>query len=71
MRPATQRITLEIITRTVFGVTDEARRERLMATLGHVLEWGGDQKRMAMLAVLGPKRVAGTRHVPPRPRARR
>ena len=61
VRPATQRITLDIITRTVFGVTDEARRERLMATLGHVLEWGGDQKRMAMLAVLGPKRVAGTR----------
>ncbi|MET0810831.1 MAG: cytochrome P450, partial [Thermoleophilaceae bacterium] len=61
VRPATQRITLDIITRTVFGVTDEARRERLMATLWHVLEWGGDQKRMAMLAVLGPKRVAGTR----------
>ena len=54
-----RRITLDIITRTVFGVADEARRERLIATLGAVLEWGGDPNRMAMLAVLGPKRVAG------------
>ena len=50
MRPATQRITLEMIMRTVFGVQDERRRARLMDTLGHVLEWGGDPKRMALLA---------------------
>jgi cytochrome P450 family 135 len=61
VRPATQRITLEIITRTVFGVQDERRRERLMATLGHVLEWGGDPKRMAILAALGPRHAATTR----------
>jgi cytochrome P450 len=61
VRPATQRITLEIITRAVFGVQDERRRERLMATLGHVLEWGGDPKRMAILAALGPRHAATTR----------
>ena len=61
VRPATQRITLEIITRTVFGVQDERRRERLMAALGHVLEWGGDPKRMAVLATLGPHHAATTR----------
>ena len=29
--------------------------------LGHVLEWGGDPKRMAMLAVLGPRNAASSR----------
>jgi cytochrome P450 family 135 len=62
LRPATQRITLDIITRTVFGVQDEARRKRLMGTLGHVLEWGGEPRRMAMLAVFGP-RSAATSHL--------
>jgi cytochrome P450 family 135 len=61
VRPVTQRITLDIITRTVFGVQDERRRERLMGTLGHVLEWGGDPKRMAMLAILGPHHTASSR----------
>lgn len=61
VRDATQRITLEVIMRTVFGVQDEGRRARLMAILGHVLEWGGDPKRMAMLAVLGPRHAASSR----------
>jgi cytochrome P450 len=61
VRPATQRITLDIITRTVFGVQDETRRERLMGILGHVLEWGGDPKRMALLATLGPHHMASSR----------
>jgi cytochrome P450 len=57
VRPAMQRITLEVIMRTVFGVQDDARRERLWATLGGALEWGSDPRRMAMLAMLGPHRV--------------
>jgi cytochrome P450 len=57
VRPAMQRITLEVIMRTVFGVQDDARRERLRATLGGALEWGSDPRRMAMLAMLGPHRV--------------
>jgi cytochrome P450 len=61
VRDATQRITLEVIMRTVFGVQDERRRARLMEILGHVLEWGGDRKRMAMLAVLGPGSAASSR----------
>jgi cytochrome P450 family 135 len=61
VREATQRITLEVIMRTVFGVQDESRRARLMAILGHVLEWGGDPKRMALLAVLGPRNAASSR----------
>jgi cytochrome P450 len=61
VREATQRITLEVIMRTVFGVQDVSRRARLMAILGHVLEWGGDPKRMALLAVLGPRNAASSR----------
>jgi cytochrome P450 len=57
-RPAMQRITLEVIIRTVFGVQDDERRRRLRATLGNALEWGSDPRRMAMLAMLGPQRVA-------------
>src|SRR5215216_5221944 len=61
VRPAMQRITLEVIMRTVFGVQDDARRERLRATLGGALEWGSDPRRMAMLAMLGPHRVERAR----------
>jgi cytochrome P450 len=57
VRPAMQRITLEVIIRTVFGVQDDARRERLRAALAGALEWGSNPRRMAMLAVLGPHRV--------------
>jgi cytochrome P450 len=58
VRPAMQRITLEVIIRTVFGVQDPVRRERLRATLSGALEWGSDPRRMAMLAALGPQRLA-------------
>ena len=54
VRPAMQRITLEVIIRTVFGVQDDARRARLRAALANALEWGSDPRRMAMLATLGP-----------------
>jgi cytochrome P450 family 135 len=57
VRPAMQRITLEVIMRTVFGMQDDARRERLRGMLSAALEWGGDPRRMAMLAMLGPHRV--------------
>jgi cytochrome P450 len=58
VRPAMQRITLEVIMRTVFGVQDDARRERLRDALAAALEWGTDPRRMALLATLGPQRVA-------------
>jgi cytochrome P450 len=61
VRPAMQRITLEVIMRTVFGVQEDTRRTRLREALGDALEWGSDPRRLAMLAALGPQRVAGTR----------
>jgi cytochrome P450 family 135 len=57
VRPAMQRITLEVIMRTVFGVQDGARRERLRQMLSNLLEWGSNPSRMAMLATLGPQRI--------------
>jgi cytochrome P450 len=60
VRPAMQRITLEVIIRTVFGVQDEERRAALRATLGEALEWGSNPRRMALLAMLGPQRVASS-----------
>jgi cytochrome P450 family 135 len=61
VRPAMQRITLEVIMRTVFGVQDEARSDPLRDALAAALEWGSDPRRMALLASLGPHRVADTR----------
>jgi cytochrome P450 len=57
VRPAMQRITLEVIMRTVFGVQDGPRRERLRQMLSNLLEWGSNPSRMAMLATLGPQRI--------------
>jgi cytochrome P450 family 135 len=61
VRPLMQRITLEVIMRTVFGVHDDARGERLRRALAGALEWGTDPRRMALLATLGPKRVSKAR----------
>jgi cytochrome P450 family 135 len=60
VRPAMQRITLEVIMRTVFGVQDGERRKRLGARLSKMLEWGSDPRRMTMLAAIGPKRIGRT-----------
>ena len=61
VRPAMQRITLEVIMRTVFGVQQGARSELLRQRLSNLLEWGSDPRRMAMLATLGPERIGRTR----------
>jgi cytochrome P450 len=57
VRPAMQRITLEVIMRTVFGT----RNDRLRVALAAALEWGSDPRRMAMLAAMGPSRVERSR----------
>jgi cytochrome P450 len=56
--PTMQSITLEVIMRTVFGVTDSERLERLGEALRGILAWGVDPRRMGLLAMLGPRRVA-------------
>jgi cytochrome P450 family 135 len=56
--PAMQAITLEVILRTVFGVTDAARLDRLAAALREALSWASRPVRMAQLALLGPRRIS-------------
>ena len=56
--PTMQAITLEVIIRTVFGVRDSERIERLASTLRESLSWSTEPHRMAQLAVLGPRRIA-------------
>jgi cytochrome P450 family 135 len=56
--PTMQAITLEVIMRTVFGVRDAARLERLGDALRNSLGFASEPLRMAILAVFGPRRVA-------------
>ncbi len=56
--PTMQAITLEVIMRTVFGVTESDRLERLGRVLRESLSWAADPRRMARLALLGPRRIA-------------
>jgi cytochrome P450 len=56
--PTMQAITLEVIMRTVFGVTDADRLRRLGDALQSSLSWTANPKRMAQLALLGPRRIA-------------
>jgi cytochrome P450 len=56
--PTMQAITLEVIMRTVFGVRDAPRLERLGDVLRSCITWAADPRRMARLALLGPRRIA-------------
>jgi cytochrome P450 family 135 len=61
--PTMQAITLEVIMRTVFGVTDGDRLERLGTALRNSLGFASEPLRMAILAAFGPRRVAELRWV--------
>jgi cytochrome P450 len=54
--PRMQEVTLEVIMRAVFGVTDRAGLERLRGALNEALDWTTTPSRMVGLAVLGPER---------------
>jgi cytochrome P450 len=56
--PTMQAITLEVIMRTVFGVRETERLERLGNALQSSLAWAAEPRRMAQLALLGPRRIA-------------
>jgi cytochrome P450 len=56
--PRMQAVTLEIIMRTVFGVQQGERLERLRAMLKSTLDWTADPRRMAAMALLGPRRMS-------------
>ena len=53
-RPRMQALTLEIIMRAVFGMRDEELRARL----AEVLDWLGDQWRLMLVVLLGPRIIS-------------
>jgi cytochrome P450 family 135 len=53
-----QAITLEVIMRTVVGVRETDRLERLGQALRSSLAWAAEPRRLAQLALLGPRRAA-------------
>ncbi len=55
--PRMQAITLEIIMRTVFGVQEGERLDRLRTGLRNMLDWTTRPSRLVALAVLGPVRM--------------
>jgi cytochrome P450 len=59
--PTMQSITLEVIVRTVFGVREHERLRRISEAVRHLLAWSTDPRRLAMMAALGPRRIADIR----------
>ncbi len=55
--PRMQAITLEVIMRAVFGITEADRLERLRGVLRTMLDWTTQPRRLLALAALGPERV--------------
>ena len=62
-RPRMQSITLDIIMRTVFGVSDVDRLARLRTALVELLEWTTARRRLFLLAAVGPDRVTGSTRI--------
>jgi cytochrome P450 len=59
LRPRTQAITLEIIMRTVFGIDDAERLERLSQRLGAMLDIGMQTRALAAIAIPPVRRTLG------------
>jgi cytochrome P450 len=57
LRPRMQALTLEIVLRAVFGVSEGPRMERLRDELRHFLDLSTSLLTGAMLALLGPDRI--------------
>jgi cytochrome P450 family 135 len=57
--PRMQAITLQVVLRAVFGVTEGPELERLGAILRRVLTWSTDPRRGLVFAFLGPDRLMG------------
>src|SRR5918994_940386 len=56
-RPAMQRITLEIVMRAIFGLTDTSGMERMRAALTSMLDWTTKPSRLVLLVAAGPKGI--------------
>ena len=56
-RPAMQRITLEIVMRAIFGVSDGGGLERMRAALTSMLDWTTQPSRLVLLVAAGPNGI--------------
>ncbi len=56
-RPSMQRLTLEIVMRAIFGVSDTGGLERLRSALTAMLDWTTEPSRMALLILAGPNGI--------------
>src|SRR5215218_7900949 len=56
-RPAMQRITLEIVMRAIFGITDTRAMGRMRAALTSMLDWTTRPSRLMLLVAAGPKGI--------------
>ena len=56
-RPAMQRITLEIVMRAIFGVSEVGGLERLRTALTSMLDWTTKPSRLVLLVAAGPKGI--------------
>ena len=54
-----QAITLEVIMRAVFGIAEAERLHELRGRLRQALDWTTSPKRLALLALLGPRKLEG------------
>ena len=57
--PRMQAVTLEVIMRAVFGMEEGMRLERLRDALRAALDWATRPAQLALLALVGPRRVEG------------
>jgi cytochrome P450 len=56
-RPAMQRITLEIVMRAIFGLTEMSGMERMRSALTSMLDWTTKPSRLVLLVAAGPKGI--------------
>jgi cytochrome P450 len=56
-RPAMQRITLEIVMRAIFGISDTGGLGRLRTALTSMLDWTTKPSRLVVLVAAGPKGI--------------
>jgi cytochrome P450 len=61
LMPRMQEITLEVIVRAVFGITEAARLEHMRGLLRGMIDWVTNPRRLAALAALGPRRIERNR----------
>jgi cytochrome P450 len=59
--PRMQAITLEVIMRAVFGITEADRLGRMRELLRNMVEWATNPRQLGLMAIAGPERMRRSR----------